>query len=322
MTTPLLPREIGKPIVPPIKCQGIKTKLVSFIGRNIRWDGKGRWIEPFLGSGVVAFNIRPPKALLADINPHIIAFYDQINRGLIASGSVREHLEREGKILLEKGERHYCDVRERFNESAMPLDFLFLNRSSFNGIIRFNRKGKFNVPFCRKPDRFRKSYVTKIVNQVAAFREMLQYNEWEFTCIDWRASLNAVERDDFVYLDPPYIGRHADYYSQWSDTEANGLAQSVHELLGGYALSMWKENKYRKNPHIDDHWNGSTMRTQSHFYHVGSSEALRNDMEEALLIKPGYEAHPLTDDDIPTPEQLRLLEKPGNINQQPSRLRQ
>ena len=42
----LLPKHIENVIVPPIKCQGIKTKLVNFIANNIVWDGEGRWIEP------------------------------------------------------------------------------------------------------------------------------------------------------------------------------------------------------------------------------------------------------------------------------------
>lgn len=53
-------------IVPPIKCQGIKTKLVPWIKAIVPDDFDGRWIEPFMGSGVVAFNLRPKRALLAD----------------------------------------------------------------------------------------------------------------------------------------------------------------------------------------------------------------------------------------------------------------
>ena len=51
-----------KVMIPPIKCQGIKSKLVPFINRIVDWSFKGRWIEPFMGSGVVGFNIIPGNA--------------------------------------------------------------------------------------------------------------------------------------------------------------------------------------------------------------------------------------------------------------------
>jgi DNA adenine methylase len=70
-----LPTIISKISVPPIKCQGIKTKLIPFIAENIEWNGKGKWIEPFLGSGVVLFNIQPDIALISDTNKHIIELY-------------------------------------------------------------------------------------------------------------------------------------------------------------------------------------------------------------------------------------------------------
>ena len=55
----ILPRQVGHIGVPPVKCQGIKTKLVPFIFVNVKWDSgsSGRWIEPFLGSGVVTLNL-------------------------------------------------------------------------------------------------------------------------------------------------------------------------------------------------------------------------------------------------------------------------
>ncbi len=66
-----------KVITPPIKSQGIKTKLVPWIN-DILPDKDGRWIEPFLGTGVVAFNMAFKKAILNDTNPHIITLYKEI----------------------------------------------------------------------------------------------------------------------------------------------------------------------------------------------------------------------------------------------------
>ncbi len=290
MTLKPLPRTNVKPAIPPIKCQGIKTKLVRFILENVQWNGKGCWIEPFLGSGVVLFSVQPKRAIANDINPHIIAFYQKLYEGSLSAGMVKEHLTREGNLLLKKGEEHFYEVRARFNEKADPLDFLFLSRSCFNGVMRFNGKGKFNVPFCRKPERFRQAYVTKIVNQVGNLCKIMRDKEWEFRVGDWRACFNEARANDFVYLDPPYVGRHTDYFNQWSDDDAEDLALLSQTLPCGFALSMWKENKYRSNAAYLDLWNGVEQRTVTHFYHVGSTEALRNSMEEVLLIKQGYAA--------------------------------
>jgi len=262
---------------------------------NIQWGGHGRWIEPFLGSGVVLFSVQPKRAIANDVNPHIIAFYQKLYDGSLTPAMVREHLTREGKSLLAEGEDYYYEIRKRFNRNAEPLDFLFLSRACFNGVMRFNKKGEFNVPFCRKPDRFRRAYVTKIVNQVSNLCKIMKGKEWEFRVGDWRQCLAESGNDDFVYLDPPYIGRHADYYNQWSGRDATDLAHIVQPLPCGFALSMWKENRYRSNSYLAS-WNGVEQRTMTHFYHVGSTESLRNSMEEALLIKQGYEA-PLFDRD-------------------------
>ena len=163
-----------KATIPPIKSQGIKTKLVPWIGSIVPHEFDGRWIEPFMGTGVVAFNLAPKHALLCDTNPHLVDFYQAINDGRITPEIVRQFLEREGAELLDKGESHYYKLRDRFNEKHSPLDFLFLNRAGFNGMIRFNRKGALNIPFCKKPKRFARAYVTKIVNQVSRRQSFIQ----------------------------------------------------------------------------------------------------------------------------------------------------
>ncbi|HWF44464.1 MAG TPA: Dam family site-specific DNA-(adenine-N6)-methyltransferase [Candidatus Kapabacteria bacterium] len=288
MINPFLPRFVERVGVPPIKIQGIKTKLVPFILANIEWNGKGRWIEPFLGSGVVAFNVAPQSALLCDSNIHIINFYKAIQDQSITVEEIESFLQEEGKKLSAKGVEHFYAVRERFNKNKSPLDFLFLNRSCFNGVIRFNGKGLFNTPFGHKPERFSRSYITKICNQVRWIAKQMKDKDWEFAIMPWRLALDAAHSNDFAYLDPPYIGRHTDYFNCWSEKDAEDLATEARQLKGGFALSMWLENKYRKNEHIAKSWSGNVLRSMTHFYHVGSTEDLRNYMEEALVIKPGY----------------------------------
>lgn len=280
---------------PPLKIQGIKTKLVSFIMRSVKWDGDGRWIEPFMGSGVVAFNVSPKRALLTDSNRHIIRVYNAIQSGEITPYNLRSFLEQEGSLLKQKGEKHYYEIRDRFNEKHSPFDFLFLNRSCFNGMMRFNSKGGYNVPFCRKPNRFAKAYVTKICNQVAWAKEQMIDKDWLFACQDWRETFSSIQANDFVYLDPPYNNRHTDYYNQWDEGESDELANAVKKIQGGFAYSTWKKNKYRVNDHLKDHFSDYPIMTKDHFYHVGPKESLRNAMEEALVIPSDYVAKNLKD---------------------------
>lgn len=271
--------------VPPIKTQGIKTKLVNFILANTRHEEGGRWIEPFLGSGVVLFNVAPKSAIGAETNKHIINFYRAMQCRSLTPAKVRAHLEVEGASLQKRGEAHYYEVRDRFNRSFEPLDFLFLNRAGFNGLMRFNSKGKFNVPFCRKPNRFSKSYITKITNQVVWTTTSLQAHKlWEFWASDWRETLQNVRKSDFVYLDPPYSGRSANYYDLWDEGAICDLAESLKGIPCRFALSLWCKNRYRKNPDLAL-FKGYKIKTMRHFYHLGSTEDLRNSMVEALIIK-------------------------------------
>ena len=109
-----------KVIVPPIKSQGIKTKLVPWIKDLVTIaNQKGKWIEPFLGTGVVAFNSGYKKAILNDTNPHIINFYKNVQSKEITATLMKQHLEIEGKLLSEaenNGYEHYLKVRSRFSQ--------------------------------------------------------------------------------------------------------------------------------------------------------------------------------------------------------------
>jgi DNA adenine methylase len=244
-----------------------------------------RWVEPFCGSCVVPLNLQPPRALLCDSNIHIVRLYRDIQQHKIGAADVRDFLREEGAALSTKGEDHFYQVRERFNSTPNSLDFLFLNRSCFNGVMRFNKRGRFNVPFCRKPDRFAPAYITKISNQVSSISLVISQLDWEFRVSGFKETLSEVTAGDLVYADPPYAGRHVDYFNSWSERDEEDLGERLASLPSRFILSTWHSNEFRTNTAIDEKWRGAPFHvfTKEHFYHVGSSEDLRHPMLEALV---------------------------------------
>jgi len=290
------------PIVPPIKSQGIKTKLVEWIASNVHDVNYDRWVEPFMGTGVVGFNIRPKKALMCDSNPHLIKFYNGIKNKEITSAKVKHFLTEEGIKLLKSEGEYYYKVRKRFNEKGDSLDFLFLSRSCFNGMMRFNRKGGYNVPFCKKPNRFAQALVTKITNQVKNVSQIIDLGDFTFKHQDFKSTLAEIKESDLVYSDPPYIGRHVDYFDSWSEEEEVELNNGLVNSKAKFILSTWLSNKYRTNDYIFSIWGDSFIATKEHFYHVGGKESNRNSVNEALISNVNLNSS------IPTKEMEIIIE--------------
>lgn len=275
-----------KIIIPPLKCQGIKSKIVPLI-KELSLNLSNKWIEPFLGSGVVAINSGAKKTILSDINPHIIIdFYRAIQSKEITPYSVRQYLELEGENLKNadgNGYAHYRLIRDRFNLTGNSLDFLFLSRAGFNGMMRFSKKGNWNIPFCKKPNRFDKSYVTKIVNQVDMVSKVIT-SDWTFLNSDFRDVITKAKMGDLIYCDPPYAGRYVDYYTGWSDEDENDLFELLSKTNAYFILSSWHHNEFRSNPNFDKYWNKFNFITRDHFYHSGAKETNRNPIVETLIF--------------------------------------
>jgi DNA adenine methylase len=297
------------PLVPPLKCQGIKTKLVGEISRISQTQPFDRWVEPFCGSCVVALNVQPKSALLSDSNVHIIRLYQEIQNGSLTSSKAKSFLVEEGEKLSSGGEAYYYAVRERFNSQPTSLDFLFLNRSCFNGVMRFNRHGRFNVPYGHKAERFAQAYVTKITNQIRRISEVISACDWTFAAADFRKTLALARPGDMVYADPPYAGRHVDYFNSWSECDETELGNLLKQLPCSFILSTWHSNEFRTNAMIERNWNDPRFHLlkREHFYHVGSTEDLRHPMIEALITNfPVHAAQP----ESKNTEQLAFFDKP------------
>lgn len=138
----------------------------------------------------MALGLAPSRALLNDLNPHVINFYAWLKRGLRA------------RIAMANDGAAFYEHRSRFNallaagkaQSAEAAAlFYYLNRTGYNGLCRFNRRGQFNVPFGRyKNIRYTRDFST----YADAFAG------WEFTNQDIeQIDLGST---DFIYADPPY----------------------------------------------------------------------------------------------------------------------
>ncbi len=201
-----LPNERG--IRPPLKWAGGKRWLVSHVKPIFERFPKQRLVEPFCGGLAVTLGLLPDRAILNDINPHAINFYNWLKRGLIIT------------IDMNNDEISYYRNRETFNKlilagaqdsrAAAEL-FYYLNRTGYNGLCRFNKKGLFNVPFGKY----------KNINYKRDFRDYKNvFFDWHFTLGDFE--LLDVTAKDFIYADPPYDVEFTQYAQEgfgWEDQE-------------------------------------------------------------------------------------------------------
>ena len=253
------------------------------------------WVEPFFGTGVVGFNSPVGgNRIVGDTNPHIINFYNEIMNGEITPQNMRTYLEREGQLLLtaeDSGYAYYREVKNRFNQEHSPFDFIFLSRAGFNGMMRFNRRGEWNIPFCKKPNRFLPAYITKICNQVEKVQQEIHKYNWEFDNVSFLDTIQRAQAGDFIYCDPPYYGRYVDYYNGWTQKDEEALFDALLHTPAHFILSTWHHNEYRNNEMINRFWNHFNVETKDHSYHGGGRLENRHAIVEALVFNFELQEH-------------------------------
>lgn len=147
-----------------------------------------------MGSAALFFRLRPPRALLGDINPELVLCYEQVRA---APRSVYWHLSR----LRVTPEEYYGLRAADLSDFSLPrraARLIYLTRYCFNGIYRTNAAGRFNVPFGGAL----KSGQLPTLEQLEAASTRL--DKVGLVCGDFEHTLAQVRANDFVYLDPPY----------------------------------------------------------------------------------------------------------------------
>lgn len=213
-------------IGPILKWAGGKTQLLPEILPRIP-ENYNRYIEPFVGGGALFFQLQYENSVIADSNPELINLYEQI----------AEHCE-EVLILLKKYENNeemYYQVRAvdwtTISKAEAAARMLYLNHTCFNGLYRLNKKGQFNTPFGKYKN-------PTICNEEKLRTASELLKKAIIVCGDFGDVLvKYAEKDDFIFLDPPYIpiSDNADFKrytkEQFYEEDQKNLADIVHKLV-------------------------------------------------------------------------------------------
>lgn len=208
-------------IRPILKYRGGKAKELKYYLKYI--PSFDTYFEPFLGGGATFFALNPAKAYIADINVRLIDFYrdavkefPKVKRELL---QLQERYESNRKIFItnkkaepdkrvdDPNEPLYYRIRAMFNneipyEYSYATVYYFLNKTAYSGMIRYNIKGQFNVPY-GKYAHFNTSLFT--IDQFNALKNAEIANE------SYEKPFSLATDKDFLFLDPPYDTNFSDY---------------------------------------------------------------------------------------------------------------
>lgn len=184
-----------KKTLPFLKWAGGKRWLVEQHSDLLSVDHE-RFIEPFLGSGAVFFSLKPKQAILCDKNERLIEAYAAIRdnwQGVVKH--LRVHHKRHSK-------EYYYELRSRktLNAETRAAQFIYLNRTCWNGLYRVNLEGKFNVPIGTKQNVILDTDDFEIVSSILGGVDLISG--------DFEQAISQARSGDFVFIDPPYTVKH------------------------------------------------------------------------------------------------------------------
>ena len=206
-------KEEKKILKPIIKWSGGKKDELKNILPHIP-ENYTYYLEPFVGGGALFFHLNPEKAVINDIHKELIDFYQSIkNKNSIEIYNfMKEH---------PNNEETYYNVRSL--QVNNPLDnakkFYYLRKTCFRGMLRYNSKGEFNIPFGRYKNFNYEEIKDKNYEELLSRTEIYNKNfEYIFE--------NYNSENNFMFLDPPYDSEFTDYgYCKFGKKEQEKLAE-------------------------------------------------------------------------------------------------
>lgn len=219
---------------PAIKWSGSKRSQASEILKYFPMD-IDTYYEPFCGgasvfSALVGSGIQVKNYVLSDINGDLISLWKEIRENPHEVGCHYEQLwhELNKDDDLERKKTFFNEIRDRFNKEKDPLDFMFIMRTTTNGMPRYNRNGEFNNSFHITRNGIEPAKLYGILYEWSRILEDAVIKECSYKDIH-------PEKNDFMYLDPPYANTKGMYYGK---IDYDGLWEYLRNLPCPYALSF------------------------------------------------------------------------------------
>ena len=199
---------------PVIKWSGSKRSQSEEIIRRIENKEYDVYYEPFCGGCSVLFQLlhsdkKFKKYICSDINNDLISLWNMIkynpneiiNKYNIMWSELNIDEDKERK------KQYFNMVRDRFNKYKNPCDFMFIMRTTTNGMPRYNKNGEFNNSFHVTRNGIKPETFSKIVME---WSNVLNKFNVEFI----HRSYDEIQanKTDFIYLDPPYANTKGMYY--------------------------------------------------------------------------------------------------------------
>jgi DNA adenine methylase len=239
---------------PIVKWSGGKKDEIKMF-KHLIPDNINTYLEPFVGGGALFFHLNPAKSVISDVHKELTDLYQSVKDG--HSDEIHTFM-----TNTANEEETYYKIRDEF-EVTTPLDnakrFYYLRKTCYRGMLRYNQKGKFNIPFGRYKTFNFEEIKNKEYEALLKRTEVLSQSfEHIFTHYN--------DATNFMFLDPPYDSEFTDYgYCSFGKEEQQKLAECfkttkirclmiigktafIEELYKGYIVSEY-DKKYKFKIH-------------------------------------------------------------------------
>lgn len=265
-----------------IKYCGGKARLLPYIIENLPTTFNN-YFEPFVGGGSVILGIISKDLdnvnrtyTISDINKNLINCYTVIKNNV-------DELVQELLKECYRNEKHiYLENRERYNEIKFSEDFLieqaalfiYLNKCGFNGMYRENKSGGFNIPYGDMKNPKICDNISLMCISQALQNVNISYNSYQMI-------LDVVEKDDFVYLDPPYDGTFTDYTSDGFGKDEQKKLKEFVDVLTNNGVKVMLSNS--ATDYIKETYKEYNIVNLTTKYSLGGKGADRGTKQEVLV---------------------------------------